>query len=139
MTERSTEGAGPWVFEVPALAAGETWYLDLPNMKYNKTKRYFSKYLPLDQSQVSNESTETVDVEYNGVFTQRVLSNQIETFDNAGVRTVLVENKGSQGIAAGEVAVELVKEPYNADKAARERKERSPVADVIEKFTGVGL
>ena len=137
-------GAGPWEFTPDSdLAPGESFTLDCRNLKFRKTKGYFKKYMPLDEAQITNLSdSAAVGVEYNGVFNNFVVPNAIETFDKAGITRITVTNRESAGgatIAADEVVIEVVKNPYDADQAARDRQRRGPLGDVIEKFTGLSL
>lgn len=142
MTRDNLEGAGPWLFETDkALSQGDSFVIDFRNMEQNGQKGYFKKYLPLDQAVITNtDASAFLSVEYNGVFEQSVGPSTSETFDDAGVRSIRVTNRTSgTTIPAGDVMVEVLKTPYGADDAARDRRGRGPIGDVIEKFTGVGL
>lgn len=125
MPRDTTNGGGPWVFRnETALASGDHFLLDFRNMKYKGQKGWFKKWLPLDIAQINNRDTgNALSVTYNGIYPAEVLPNSSETYDNQGITRVRVENIGSSSIDADTVTVEVKKEPYGADKAARERKE----------------
>lgn len=138
---KPTEGAGPWQFENENdLGAGESILWDFPNRRYNDRPGYFRPHLPFDQVVVSNvDGSNHVLVEYNGIFEQVVLPNTTESFDQAEVNRVRIVNEGSTAISAGDLKLEVLNTPYDADQAARERKERGPIGDLVNKWTGLGL
>lgn len=133
------EGAGPFRFRPDDdLGPGETYTIPLREAERNGRKGYYRRFLPMDQAQITNQSDSSpLDVTYNGVHEQFIVPNAVETFDDAGIRSVAVRNAGSTAIAADEVTVELVSTPYDADDRARDRARRGPVASVVEKFTGL--
>lgn len=135
------EGAGPWRFTIDAqLAPGDSELFDFRNMEYRGRKGFFRKYLPLDQATVTNlDPSANLDVTYNGVFDQFVTPNTAESFSQAGITSMTVTNPSSSSVTvdAGNVVVEVVRDPYDADDAARERARSGPVEQVVEKFTGI--
>lgn len=112
-------GGGPWEFDVPALAVGESWLLDLRN----REKGTYRRYLPMETLQVTNESTESIGISINGIGGDRVPSSSVESYGDAGVERVEVTNNGSNATAAGGVVVTVKAEPFDADEQAR--RERS--------------
>lgn len=139
MTDNAAEnGAGPFLFDVPELAAGESWVADLRNREYNGTKGGFRKFMPFDTSQVTNESTDVpLRVEYNGQYEQYVVANTQESFEKAGITEVRVTNAGSVALAKGDAHVELVREPFGADEAARRDAQTGVIGKVSRKLTGL--
>jgi hypothetical protein len=136
------DGAGPFRFRPDAdLGPGETFVLDLREEPRNGKKGGYKRYLPFDESQITNESTgAALDVTYNGVFDQYVLPNAVESFDQTGIVRVEVRNaSATDTVAAADLTVELVETPYDADDAARAEAERGQLAHVVEKFTGLKL
>jgi hypothetical protein len=133
------DGAGPFRFRPDAaLDPGETFVLDLREEPRNGKKGGYKRYLPFDEAQITNESSEPLDVQYNGVFDQYVVPNAVESFDQTGVVRVELTNAGPSAIGAADVTVELVETPFDADEAARRNERRGgPIADVIQKFTGL--
>lgn len=132
------EGAGPFQFEAPELVSGEAWTLRFQDRKRNGQKGGYRKHLPFDSIQVTNQdSSNAVMASYNGNFEQYVVPNAVETFDKAGVIRMSIENVGGSTIAAGDVRVEAVKDPYDADKRARESARQGPISRVVEHFTGL--
>lgn len=122
-TER-LEGGGPWQFSNPELAPGESWQLEFRNMEYAKTRGYFKEWLPFDVARFVNETSVTADVTLNGIYETKATTNSITTWDKQGVTRIRVTNPStaSSNIPAGQFTVETQKEPYGADKAAREQK-----------------
>jgi len=117
------EGGGPWTFEAPTLDPGESYYIDFRNVKFNGQKGWFRKWLPLDYAQITNLDTgNAVEVTYNSRFSDFVVPNAIETFDNQGITKVRVRNSGGSTIAADDVKIAVGKDPYDADNAAREQR-----------------
>lgn len=133
------EGAGPFLFEASELAPGETFRVDLREVKFNGKKRGLRQYVPFDTVSVTNASTDSpVLATYNGQYDAKVLANTIENFDRQGVGEVSVTNlSGTATIPEGAVTVEVVKEPYGADEQAREQRRNGPVSNVVENFTGL--
>lgn len=121
-TERR-QGGGPWQFLSPELDPQERWVLDFQGMTFRGKKGFFSKWLPLDEAQVTNEdTTATLEVSYNNEFTDRVLPNSVDSFSEQAFIRVVVKNAEALGgatIAAEDVAVSVKKAPYDADEAAR--------------------
>jgi len=123
MSKRDLTGAGPFSLDGPELDPGETWFIDLPNMKYKGNKAYFRKFLPFDIGQITNQSdTNNVRVTYNGIYEDIVVNNAVETFDSQGIRRAKIENIGSSTISAGTVVASFKKQPYDADDKARQDK-----------------
>lgn len=139
-SDRPIGGRGPWTWNLPALNAGESWTLDLRNMEYEGVPRYFRRFLPLDAAQVGNvNDTEPVRVTFNERYSDVVYPNTVDSYDDEGIVHVRVTNAGSAGISAGKVDVTLELTPYDGDDRARSNARESPLASVVEKFTGLPL
>jgi hypothetical protein len=131
------EGAGPFLFEAPELASGESYRIDLRNVEVNGKKRALRRYVPFDSVSVSNASeASAVLVTYNGQYDTRIFPNTTESFSRQGVAEVVVTNTSSTTIDAEDITVEVLREPYGADDAARDKRKRGPVSEIFENFTG---
>lgn len=133
MARDITNGGGPWTFEnEAALAPGDHFLLDFRNMEYKGTKGFFKAWTPLDVAQIiNNDGSNHLNVTYNGQYNGTVVPNAVETYDRQGITRIRIENGGGTTIAAGEVKVEVKKEPYGADEAARERQNNHPAVNVL--------
>jgi hypothetical protein len=137
--ERLT-GAGPWTFSSPALGAGETWVLNFRDLKYNGQKGWFRKHLPLESCQVTNLSVDyAISATFNKQYDTYVVPNSETSFSEQGITVVEITNQGSGTITADNIKVEPKKEPYNADKQARENASKSNVKKTFENITGINL
>lgn len=139
MTDNAAEnGAGPFLFDVPQLTPGNSWTADLRNREYQGTKGGFRRFMPFDTSQITNESNDVpLRVTYNGQYEQYVVANTQESFQKAGITEVTVENAGNVDLADGDAHVELVREPFDADDAARRDAQTGVVGKVSRKLTGL--
>lgn len=139
--DERVRGGGPWQFTGPALDPGDSWVLDFRNMEHNGTKGYFKKWMPFDVAQVTNPSNEYVEAHYNGQFTDTVVPNAVETFEDQAVTYVrihaLASNTGT--IAEGDIRVSVKKEPYGADDAARENREKPWLQRAADEIVPGGL
>lgn len=141
MVRDTTNGGGPWQFTIDsALSPNDPYLLDFRNMEFNKTKGYFKKWLPLDVAQITNQSPDhALRVTYNGIYESTVVPNAVETYGDQGITSIEVVNIGSADIAADNVTIEVKKEPYDADKAARERKNAPPLVNVANDLIPGGV
>lgn len=131
-------GAGPFLFEVRPLAAGERWSANLRDREYNGRKRGLKRFLPFDTVSVTNGSaTATVRLVINGQYEAAVPPNTTEAFGQTSVSQVEVVNQSDTATAAGEVTVEAVKEPYDEGDAARRDARQGVVSQLAENFVGV--
>lgn len=133
MTINPIDGGGPWLFETSkSLSPDERELFDFRNMKYKGSRGWFRKYLPLDQLNITNKSSsETIEAEINGIYNIKVPPNSSETFDRADFQRIAIINDGSNAIAAGEVAVEVAKDAFDADDKALQQAKRPPAVKVI--------
>jgi len=133
------EGAGPFLFQAPELAPGESFHVDLENVEFNGRKRALRKYVPFDEAAITNDANDAAVLStYNGQYDSKVRANTAKSFDRQGVSSVEVTNiSGSATIPADAVTVEVVKEPYGADEAALEGKKQHPVSSIVQGVTGV--
>jgi len=137
------DGVGPYqtggrLPEVPALAVGERFRLDL--RAYENGRYVALSPAGYDSVSVTNLSGRTLRVELNdGAQSYVVGANTARAFTLSGAYVVEVVNTGSSPVSnAGDVTVEVQKEPLGADEAARKRARKGPVAQVVEHFTGLG-
>lgn len=135
--ESNTTGAGPYTFELPALAPDEAWRINFN--KYQKG-RYRSES-PFEAMLVKNYDTgNRIVVEVNGGAKNRnvdVDPGGKDEYDQVGIARLLVRNVGGSTIAADDVTVTVKSDPYGADELAREQRERGTVRRVVEHFTGL--
>lgn len=132
MAKNTLRGEGPWEFEIPELAPGESHYLDFRNMTHRGRPGYFRAFLPLDDAQVTNtDDSAAVSVEINHEYGGRVQPNTERPFPEAGVEYLTITNAGTTTISAGNVIAEVASSSYGADQAARERKGKPLAARMI--------
>jgi len=131
----TTNGGGPWSVPnggLPELQPGELYRVDLRRIEYRGTKRYFQPWLPVDNAVIKNLDTANgVSVEYNGQFDAFVEPNAVDSFGDAGIVSVVIRNEGDAAIDAGKIKLQVSKDAYDADEAAREDKNRHPVERMI--------
>lgn len=140
MNDNALGARGPWKFDSPSLAAGETWTLDLRNRQYNGQKGYFRNHMPLDNLQVSNrDGSNPLLVDINGVHQATVVPSAAETYNDVGLTHLTITNDGGSSISKGDVSVEISKSAYDADDRAREQAQRTLAERVIEGVTGIKL
>lgn len=139
MPRDTSEGVGPVLFDIPALAAGESHHIDLRNVERNGRKGWFRPHLPMDALQVTNQSAQPVRLDLNNEFSDIVVSNAVETYEDQQAEYITVTNDGSSATNDGEITVSVERTPYDADDRARDRRRQGPVSQVIENFTGIGL
>lgn len=134
MQDKTLGGAGPWTFESPALAAGESWTV---NLKTHEKGRY-RQYLPMDEVLAKNYDVDNrITLTVNGVYSADIDPNGKDSYGEVGIRSFRLTNDGSTGIEAGDVTVSVKSDPFDADDQARAEASRGPVRRVVEKFTGL--
>lgn len=136
-SERNSDptGVGPFQFDVAALAVGETHVIDL-------RERENGKYVDLspagyDSVEVQNVSTEPLIVRINEHNTLSVPGNTTQSLSLSGMYRFDITNEGSGATDAGDVSVEVLKEPFGDDQLARQRATESPLRGVLRHFMGV--
>lgn len=134
---RTIGGGGPWQFEPDTdLAPGESFVLNFRE----EEKGRFKKWMPFDVAQITNlDGSNAVTVTYNGIFTDTVVPNASETFSQQQVASIRLTNAGGTTISATDLKVSVKTEPYGADERAREQATQPPVAQMVERFTGLSL
>jgi len=135
------QGAGPFLFEAPELAPGESFTVDFRTAERNGKKRGYRKYAPFDVVTVTNGTTDApIRMEINGQYPAQVLPSTVESFDDQQTSEISITNiSAAATIPEGVATIEAVKEPYDGDDAARERLDQGVVGQVVEHFTGVDL
>lgn len=135
-----TESVGPYTFDVPGLAAGEEWILNLREYEENGTRGYYVvlSEAGYDVAQIENRSNEPLEIMINEVNRLTVPANTQETEEQSGMYDFRITNLGGAAVAADDVRLTILKEGYGADDAARATR-GNPVAQVIENLTGVRL
>jgi len=137
------DGVGPYqtggrLPEVPALAVDERYRLDL---REHENGRYVAlSPAGYDSVALTNRSNQPMRVVLNDDAASYIVgANSARSFSLSGAYVVEVVNIGSSGVSnAGDVTVEVQKEPLGADEAARKRSRKGAVAQVVEHFTGLG-
>lgn len=134
----TTDGGGPWLIDVPELEPGETKEMRLRGMKYRGQKGYFKHWLPLDSAVVKNRDPDnSAIVTFNGQFDVFVEPNAADSFSDAGITSIKIENTGGTTIAENDLILQVSKEPYDADDAARSEANRSPVEKLARGVLGL--
>lgn len=133
-----TDGGGPWILDLPALDAGEAREIHLRGYEYRGRKGYFRPWLPLDNVAIKNRDPDnSVLVTMNGLYEVLVEPNAADTYGEAGVTTITVENLGATTIPDESVILQVSVEPYDADDAARTTRNRHPVEKVARGLFGL--
>lgn len=128
------DGGGPWLppFPMDVLSPGDTAIFDLRSMEYEGQKRFFDRWLPMDQVMFKNlDSANQVQLDINGIYGAVVEPNAADTFDDAGVTRVAVTNIGGSDISTDDLVIQFSVEPHGADDAARAEVHRSPVENFV--------
>lgn len=134
---RTIGGGGPWQFAPESdLAPGESYVLNFRE----EEKGRFKKWMPFDVAQITNlDGSNAVTVTYNGIYGDTVVPNASETFSQQSVTKVRVTNAGGTTISKDDLKISVKTDPYGADERAREQARQPPVAQVVERFTGLSL
>lgn len=131
-------GVGPYRFTMGALVAGDYEILDL--REFERGRYVTLSSAGYDSLQVTNsDGSNSVVVKINDGTETKIPPNAVEEIGQSGMYRFEVINKGSTQIAAGDVELEILKEPYGADERAREQSNRPTAFDMVEHFTGISL
>lgn len=134
-----TRGGGPWRLELDsALGAGDWVEYDLQRMTYRGQKGYFVPWLPVDSVLVKNLDTgNPVHATFNGQFDAVIEPNAADTYGDVQVTRFRLENAGGTEIVPDDLVIQISVEPYTADDAALEQKERHPAENMARSFLGL--
>lgn len=117
-TERiKREGSQPYVWNVPALAAGATVTVYVPTQFPDSRK-----YHPLDSLEiVNNEAANSITVTINGLDGRYIPSGVMKTIHGTGVALwqVAVTNNGAVITTLGQIRLTFQKEAMTIDKWAQ--------------------
>lgn len=137
MPDPNLTGAGPYTFELPALAPEDEWRIDFE--RYDKGR--YRRHQPFDSVLIKNYDTgNRIMAEINGGPNGQAVDidpGGKDDYDEVGIRTLLIRNEGSTTIAEKNVTVSVKRKPYGADEQARERKGEPPLRGVLRKVTGI--
>lgn len=134
----TTNGGGPWSIAIPALDAGESKEYHLNRMEFRGRKGYFRKWTPLDNAAFQNRDPDNgVEVVYNGQFDAFVGPNSADTYSEAGITRIKVTNVGSTVIEEENLKLQVSKDAYDADDAARQQANRHPVEKLARGVLGL--
>lgn len=137
MTNRNTSG-GPWILDLPALDPGESVEMYLKSLKYRGRKGYFRDWLPLDNATIKNRDPENAAlVTFNGQYEVLVEPNAADTYGETGINSIAVENTGTTTLADGNLVLQVSAEAFDADDAARAKRNQSPVSKVAQGLLGL--
>lgn len=133
-----TDGGGPWSIDIPALDPDEAREFHFRNHEYRGRKGYFKPWLPLDNAAIINQDPDNpVLVTFNGLYDVYVQPNADKGYSEAGITSMKVENIGSTAIPANSLKVQVSKDPYDADDAARQQKQQHPLAKLGKGVLGL--
>jgi hypothetical protein len=133
-----TEGGGPWRIPIPALDPEEVKEIRLRSVEYRNRKGFFKPWLPLDTAAVKNRDPDNgVEVTFNGQFDVFVEPNAADTFTEAGITSIRVKNVGGTAIAESDLILQVSKEPYDADDAARREVQKHPLSKIAGGMLGL--
>lgn len=134
----TTNGGGPWGIDVPALDAGDVAEFHLKSMEYRGRKGYFRPWLPLDSVTLKNRDTDNaVEMLLNGQYNVLVDPNEADTYSEAGITTIRLENLGSTTIPAGTLVMQVAADAFDADDAARTSATRPPLEKLARGVLGL--
>jgi hypothetical protein len=140
--ESPVDGVGPYrtggaLPAVGSLGAGDTYTLALREFRNGRYVALSPK--GYDSITVVNESSERLTVALNETNEYTVPARVTKEIGHAGTYRVGVTNEGGAATNAGEVVVEVQKDPIGADERARQNVRKGPLAQVVEHFTGLGV
>lgn len=135
-TNTNLTGAGPFQFRPDTdLAVGESFTVDLERIDKGKYK----EYVPFDSVRIINETTERIDVTYNGIYEATVPPNSVTSWGEQGVRLVSVTNDGTAAASKDGVKIEASQDPYDADKKARENAQKPWLSRALNDLVPGGM
>lgn len=142
MTNQFVDGAGPYRLPLDeSLDPGETERFPLADRHYTDrgSKGFHSRRTPYDSVLMKNLSTDvTLRFEFNRTFEAVVQPNAADDFDEQGVTHIAVTNvSGSNSIDPEDMILQIKKEPYDADDAARAGRKRSTLQNMIRGTLGL--
>lgn len=142
MTNQFIDGAGPYRLSLDeSLAPGDTKRFPLNDRHFTDrgTKGFHARRVPYDAVLMKNLSTDvTLQFEFNRRFEAVVQPNAADSFEEQGVTYVEVTNvSGSNTIDPDEVVIQIKKEPYDADDAARAGRKRSNLQNMLRGTLGL--
>lgn len=131
-------GAGPFDFEnEDSLAVDGRMVLPFEDMKHNKVKKGYRRYLPFSEIAVTNLSPESrLRVTYNHTGVQTIPPNTVESIDSIEITSLIVENMGPTAIESGNVRIEALKSQYGADDSARQQIQESAIERFVSSMIG---
>lgn len=132
-----THGVGPYSFDVPSLAAGESWRINFREYEENGTKGY---YTVLSESgfnvvEVVNATSQPLTITVNEAADYRAVGDSVRSITHDGAYVVEITNTGSG--SADDVTLTTLQTGMNADQQAKKMQSEPPVRRVIRKFTGI--
>lgn len=135
--QNPTHGAGPYTFDLPSLAAGDSWRIDLREYEEYGTKGYYTviSEAGFDNIEVINSTSQPLNISLNETNTYRAVSDSIRSITHDGTYTVEVRNDGTG--SADEVTLSILNTGMTADKQAKDRASESPARRMIRNWTGL--
>lgn len=132
-----THGAGPYTFDVPSLAAGDSWRIDLREHEENGTKGYYTVISEsgYNHVEVVNSTSHPLRVTLNETNSYRTVSDSVRSIEHDGTYVIEIRNEGSG--SADDVSVTFLQSGMSADTAAKKEASEPPVRRVIRRFTGL--
>jgi len=111
------EGSPPYVWQVPATAAGATSVIYVPT-QFPASR----KYEPLDSIEiVNNEATNDLTIAINGKDRRPIPAGTIRTIHGSGIALwhIAITNDGAAVTTLNKITLTLQKEPMTIDKWAQ--------------------
>lgn len=135
--QNPTHGAGPYTFDVPDLAAGDAWSINLREYEKYGTKGYYTviSEAGFDNIEIINSTSQPLDVTLNETNSYRAVSDSVRSITHDGTYTVRIYNDGTG--TASDVTLSILNTGMTADKAAKDRASESPARRIIRNFTGL--
>ena len=135
MPNEFLDGAGPYRLQVEeSLSPGDIERFPLRQRSYVErgTKRFHARRVPYDTALLKNLSDNTTLLfEFNRQNEAVVQPNAADTFDSQSFSYVSVTNVGQNTIDPDDIVIQIKKEPYDADDAARASRKRSNIQNMV--------
>lgn len=133
-----THGAGPYQFDVPDIAAGGRYRLNLREYEENGTRGYYTviSEAGYDNVTIDNESNVRLLVTLNENAQFPVVPNQTRSLDREGTYDIEIQNQSDTDAAVG-VSLTIERSPYGADNAERDRRTEPLARSLLRNFTGI--
>lgn len=132
-----THGSGPYTWDLPSIAAGDSWRLNLREYEEHGTKGYYTVISEsgYNEVEVVNATSQPLRIELNDTNTYRAVSDSVRSIGHDGTYVVKIANEGTG--SADDVSLTILQSGMSADTAAKKEAGDPPLRRVIRNFTGL--